>query len=275
MNKLFLGPCEKLMNNIEDKSIDLILCDLPYEISDCEWDVKIPFPVLWKHYNRIKKETTPIVLFANQPFTSGLINSNLNMYHYNWYWIKNYNTGFPFSKIQPMRCVEDICVFYEKAPVYNPIGIYSPDKKRFRKRAADNSVYKDRSLAKDYVQNLSGYPNNLLYFEIDNGGGVKRYHPTQKPVKLLEYLIRTYTNLGDTVLDNTMGSGSTGVAAINTGRHFIGIEKEQHYFDTAVKRTTEAEQLAASSLFDIKDMEEARQDPPLRETIQEDFLNDF
>ena len=123
MNKLFLGPCEDLMNDIPDQSIDLILCDLPYEITDCKWDIKIPFHILWKHYNRIKKLPTPIILFSNQPFTTSLINSNLKQYRYNWYWIKNNDTGFPFAKNQPMRCVEDICVFYERAPTYNPIGL--------------------------------------------------------------------------------------------------------------------------------------------------------
>jgi site-specific DNA-methyltransferase (adenine-specific) len=270
MNRLFLGPCENIMFEIPDNSVDLILCDLPYEITDCEWDIKIDFNVLWKHYNRIKKENTPVVLFSNQPFTSGLINSNLKMYRYNWYWIKNNDTGFPFSKIQPMRCIEDICVFYEKSPVYNPIGLYPVAIKEQRKVSPD-SVYKSKTLTKKYVQQLSGYPNNILYFETD-AIGVNRYHETQKPVKLLEYLIRTYTNLGDTVLDNAMGSGSTGVAATNTGRHFIGIEKKRQHFDNAVKRITEAEELAASGLFNIETLEASLTPPRSGETIQEDFF---
>jgi site-specific DNA-methyltransferase (adenine-specific) len=256
-----LGACEDLMYEIADNSIDLILCDLPYEITDCKWDIKIDFNILWKHYNRIKKLKTPIVLFANQPFTSSLINSNLKQYRYNWYWIKNNDTGFPFSKIQPMRCVEDICVFYDRAPTYNPIGLYPAAINKHRK-PMDDSVYKSKTLAKKYIQRLSGYPNNILYFETDAIGS-NRYHATQKPVRLLEYLIRIYTNYGDTVLDNTMGSGSTGVAAINTGRHFIGIELKKQHFDNAVYRVKEAEKLNSSNLFDIATMNEGYNKAPL------------
>jgi site-specific DNA-methyltransferase (adenine-specific) len=172
-----------------------------------------------------------------------------------------------------MRCVEDICVFYEKAPVYNPIGLRIPDQKKIRKRKAiDDSVYESKTLVKKYVQQLSGYPNNLLYFEVDNAGGTERYHPTQKPVKLLEYLIRTYSNSGDLVLDNTMGSGSTGVASINTGRNFIGIEKNKKYFDNAAKRIAEAERLYTSNLFDIVTLEGSMKAPLAGGTIQEDFF---
>jgi site-specific DNA-methyltransferase (adenine-specific) len=227
---------------------------------------------LWKHYNRIRKLHTPIVLFSNQPFTSGLINSNLKQYRYNWYWIKNNDTGFPFSKIQPMRCVEDICVFYEQAPTYNPIGLYPASIKKHRK-ATEDSVYKSRTLAKKYVQQLSGYPNNILYFETDAVGS-NRYHETQKPVKLLEYLIRTYSNIGDTVLDNTMGSGSTGVAALNTGRNFIGIEKKKEHYDNAVKRIREAELLNSSNLFDNKSLEEGLCPPPPLDTAGGMLFND-
>ncbi len=262
------------MNDISTESIDLILCDLPYELTNCEWDVKIPFSVLWKHYNRIKKLHTPIVLFSNQPFTTGLINSNLKQYRYNWYWIKNYSTGFPFAKVQPMRCVEDICVFYDRAPFYNPPSIRKLNTKHFRQRKiTDDSVYKGETLAKNYAQELSGYPSNLLYFEVDNGGGVERYHPTQKPIRLLEYLIRTYTKIGDVVLDNTMGSGSTGVAVINIGRRFIGIEKEKKYFDIAKMRIEEAERLSASNLFDVETLEGGiNAPPPEGETIQKDLF---
>lgn len=274
MVKLYHGKCENYMNDIPEKSIDLILCDLPYGITNCRWDVKIPFDILWQHYNRIKKINTPIVLFSNQPFTTGLIKSNLKQYRYNWYWIKNYDTGFAFANNQPMRCVEDICVFYESAPLYNPIGIYKREEKRFRKRkVTEDSVYKGETLAKHYAQELSGYPNNLLYFELDNPGGVERFHPTQKPVKILEYLIRTYTNIGGLVLDNTMGSGSTGVAAINTGRSFIGIEKEKKYFDIAEKRIKEAEIINAQNLFDIAVLEGTIEAPPPAEK-QKEFFND-
>jgi len=271
MNKLYLGLCEEIMYEIPDNSIDLILCDLPYAITNCRWDVKIPFDILWKHYNRIKKINTPVILFSNQPFTTGLINSNLKHYRYNWYWIKNNDTGFPFAHNQPMRCVEDICVFYERSPVYNPIGLFPAAIKKHRKATAD-SVYKSATLQKKYVQQLSGYPNNILYFETD-AIGYNRYHETQKPVKLLEYLIRTYSNIGDTILDNTMGSGSTGVAATNTGRHFIGIEKKDHHFKNAEKRIKQAEQLSASSLFDVVTLEGSmKAPPPAGEANQEDIF---
>ena len=270
MNKLYLGPCEELMKQIPDKSIDLILSDLPYNITNCRWDVKIPFSVLWEQWDRIRKINTPVVLFSNQPFTTGLINSNLKLYRYNWYWVKNNDAGFPFAKNQPMRCVEDICVFYERSPVYNPIGLFPSAIKKHRKPTAD-SVYKSATLQKKYVQQLSGYPNNILYFETDAVGS-NRYHETQKPVKLLEYLIRTYSNIGDTVLDNTMGSGSTGVAATNTGRHFIGIEKKEHHFRNAEKRIKGAEKETAAALFDIATIEGGLKAPHAGKNKQDEFL---
>ena len=263
MVKLYHGKCETIMNDIPDKSIDLILCDLPYGITNCRWDVKIPFDILWRQYNRIKKTNTPIILFSNQPFTAALINSNLKQYRYNWYWIKNNDTGFAFANNQPMRCVEDICVFYERAPLYNPIGLFPAAIKKHKKATAD-SVYKSATFQKKYVQKLSGYPNNILYFETDAIGD-NRYHETQKPVKLLEYLIRTYTNLNDIVLDNTMGSGSTGVAAVNTGRSFIGIEKKEHHFLNAEKRIKAAEKQAAQNLFDVETIEGIMKAPPHQE----------
>lgn len=242
MNRLMMGPCETLMNEIADNSIDLILCDLPYQITDCRWDTKIDFKVLWQQYNRIRKKNAAILLFGNQPFTTDLIASNKKLFRYCWYWIKNSDTGFAFAKSQPMRCVEDIAVFYERAPTYNPIGLRAAAIKKHRK-AIDDSVYKSKTLAKKYVQKLTGYPNNLL----------------------LEYLIRTYSNYGDTVLDNTMGSGSTGVAAINTGRRFIGIEVNKHHFKNAVQRIKEAEKSKKSNLFDIESIEEGiAKSPPVR-----------
>jgi site-specific DNA-methyltransferase (adenine-specific) len=162
-----------------------------------------------------------------------------------------------------MRCVEDIAVFYERAPTYNPIGLRAAAIKKHRK-AIDSSIYKSKTLAKKYVQKLTGYPNNLLYFDAE-ANGPSRLHETQKPVNLLEYLIRTYSNYGDTVLDNTMGVGSTGVASINTGRRFIGIEVEKKHFENAVKRIKEAERLKKSNLFDVETIEEGiAKSPPVR-----------
>jgi site-specific DNA-methyltransferase (adenine-specific) len=268
-----LGPCETLMNEIADNSVDLILCDLPYQITDCRWDSKIDFIILWQQYNRIRKKNTAIVLFGNQPFTTDLIASNKKLFRYCWYWIKNSDTGFAFAKGQSMRCVEDVAVFYEKAPTYNPIGLRAAAIKKHRK-TIDGSVYKSKTLAKEYIQKLTGYPNNLLFFNAEPNGP-SRFHATQKPVNILEYLIRTYTNYGDTILDNTMGSGSTGVAAINTGRRFIGIEKNRDFFEYAVKRIKEAERLNKNNLFDIETIEgNIVKSPPITKYNLGNFINE-
>jgi site-specific DNA-methyltransferase (adenine-specific) len=244
------------MNEIPANSIDLILCDLPYQVSDCHWDSKIPFKTLWKNYNRIKKLHTPIVLFSIQPFTTALIHSNLKQYRYCWYWLKSYVSGFCYARYQPMRRVEDVCVFYDRLPVFNQPLVKCEDNKVITRRQNTDSVFRaDRQLNKRYKQELTGYLDNVLYYEGDNMGGVERYHPTQKPVKLLEFLIRVYTKIGATVLDNTMGSGSTGVACVNTSRNFIGIEKETKYFNTKKKRIQEAERLFSTNLFDIETLE--------------------
>jgi len=263
MVKLYHGKCETLMNDIPENSIDLILCDLPYGFTHCEWDVKIPFDILWRQYNRVKKINTLIVLFSNQPFTTELINSNKKQFRYNWYWIKNVPTGFCFAKVQPMRRVEDICVFYERAPIFNQP--YKREYSRKRLRKDTGGVYKSKTLNNKYFQETSGYLDNVLDFDCDMAGGQGKYHPTQKPVNILEFLIRVYTKLGDIVLDNTMGSGSTGVAAVNTGRGFIGIEKEKNYFDIAEKRIKEAQALNASNLFEIASMEGGAEAPPRQE----------
>lgn len=240
---LYLGDCLEKMKNIEDGSVDLILCDLPYGTTDCKWDNIIPFDLLWEQYNRVIKENGAIVLFSAQPFTTKLINSNIKNYRYSWYWIKNNSTGFTFAKYQPMRKVEDINVFYKKAPLYNPQGLVKLDKpkKRKRKQSKDtkDSIYKEGSLSKEYTVKYTNYPNNLLFFNKEP----KSLHPTQKPVDLLEYLIKTYTNENDIVLDNCMGSGSTGVACANTNRRFIGIELTEYYYNIASNRIYKAYQL--------------------------------
>lgn len=231
--QLFNQECLEGMKSIKDNSIDLILCDLPYGVTDCKWDSVIPFPQLWEQYNRVIKENGAIVLFSIQPFTTLLIHSNKKNFRYCWYWVKNQSTGFTFARYQPMRQIEDICVFYKKMPTYNPQGlkeIVNPQKRKKRKPKADN-VYKDSTLLKEYTPRFTNYPKHLLYFNTERG-----LHPTQKPVPLLEYLIKTYTNEGETVLDNCMGSGSTAIACINTGRHFIGYEMEKGYFETAKQR---------------------------------------
>lgn len=231
--KLLQGDCMELLPKIPDKSVDLILCDLPYGITDCKWDSIIPFTQLWEQYWRVAKERTPVVLFAAQPFTTALINSNRHNFRYCWYWKKNNKTGIQFARVQPLRCIEDIAVFYKKAPTYNAQGLIELKKPIYHKpRKAAGYQYKGSGS----VQKYTGYPTNLLEFNNVAIGSRKRLHPTQKPVELLEYLIKTYTHAGDAVLDNCMGSGSTGVACVRTGRRFIGMEKDPQYFQIARER---------------------------------------
>lgn len=312
---LYNGDCLEIMQELPAKSIDMILCDLPYGTTACKWDQPLPFPLLWEQYNRVIKNNGNIVLFAAQPFTTKLIQSNFTNFRYCWYWQKNNKTGFAFSKYQPMRCIEDICVFsadkgnegeyielrkylfdelkksglkrgsvdkllnnsmsshyftngkqfalpnerdYKKlqstgyfqrpyedikrefeaqkksaAPKYNPQGLKEFNKVVNRK-GGKGSVYGIQK--KPTLQKYTNYPVHLLQFDNEAAGNKNRLHPTQKPVALLEYLIKTYTNEGEIVLDNCAGSGSTGVAALNTGRQFIGIEKDEHYFNIAQER---------------------------------------
>ncbi len=237
---LRMGDCLELMRDIHDKSIDMILCDLPYGTTACKWDTVIPFEPLWEQYNRISKTNTPIVLFSAQPFTTKLIHSNLKYFRYCWYWIKPQVSGFALAKNQPLRVVEDICIFYKRKPCYNPQGlkeIKAPKTKTRRSKQTDRIWSK--TLEKEYVSKHTNYPRQTLYYSRD---AKNRLHPTQKPVVLLEYLIKTYTNEGENVLDNCMGSGSTGVACVNTGRKFIGIELDENYFNIAKKRIHEAEE---------------------------------
>ncbi|EQF59241.1 DNA methylase family protein [Clostridioides difficile CD200] len=226
--KLYNGNCLEIMDLIEDKSIDLILCDLPYGTTNCKWDTIIPFKSIWNQYNRIIKDGGAIVLFSAQPFTTSLINSNIKNYKYSWYWIKNKSTGFAFSKSQPLRKVEDINVFYKKAPLYNPQNLEKLDKPITCKKKNKNKdgIYRHHTLSKEYVQEYTNYPNNTLYFNKETNC----IHPTQKPVDLLEYLIKTYTNENELVLDNCFGSGSVGIACANINRKFVGIELDSDYF---------------------------------------------
>lgn len=237
--KLRKGDCLELMKEIEGDTIDMILADLPYGTTACKWDSIINLDALWKEYNRILKPGGVIVLFSAQPFTTKLINSNIKDYKYSWYWVKNNVTGFSFAKYQPMRKVEDINVFYKKHPPYNPQGLVKLDapKTIIRKKPTRETIYDGKDvLCKEYLQKYTNYPNNILKFNKES----KCLHPTQKPVQLLEYLIKTYTDEGMLVLDNCMGSGSTGVACGNLNRRFLGIELEEKYFEISKKRITQA-----------------------------------
>ena len=330
-SQLKQGDCLELMKEIPDGSIDMILCDLPYGITECKWDSVIPLDLLWKQYKRIIKPKGNIALFSNQPFTTELISSNLSQYRYTWYWKKNNVTGSIFAKVQPMRCIEEINIFskgarqdntgefpktrsylqeerrktglslvqlkellnshmtshyftngsqfllptesaYKKLQTtgffkmpyneiqelykceksekseksepytYNPQGLISL-KKPIINRAESRRTTQIYHLSKnknDSIQGFTNYPKNLIEFDNEAMDSRKRFHPTQKPVALLEYLIKTYSNEGETVLDNCMGSGSTGVAAVNTGRNFIGFELDEKYFEIAKQRIDDA-----------------------------------
>ena len=231
MIQLIKGDCLIEMQNIPDKSIDAIICDLPYGTTACKWDTVIPFEPLWAQYKRIIKDNGAIVLFGSQPFTSALVMSNPKWFKYEWTWNKNKATGHLLAKKQPLRLKEDICVFYKKQPTYNPqMEKGEPYKSRDRKNNKDG-VY--GSVGEFRNDNLGfRYPKSIITFPFVQFP----LHPTQKPEALLEYLIKTYTNEGDTVLDNTMGSGTTGVAAKNLNRSFIGIEMDDKYFDIAKHR---------------------------------------
>ena len=235
--KLLHGDCLQLMKDIPDASVALVLCDLPYGTTNCSWDSVLPFETLWAEYNRLLRLDGAAVLFSAQPFTTQLIQSNRRAFRYCWYWMKNQPTGFTFAKYQPMRKVEDICVFYRKHGTYNPQGLeIIKEPKRMKKNLPQGDrVYKMHTLLKEYTPRFKNYPKNVLEYHTERG-----YHPTQKPVPLLEYLVRTYTNEGDTILDNCMGSGSTGVAVKRVGgRHFIGMEQNKVYFDIAQRRIEE------------------------------------
>lgn len=234
--ELHNGDCLDVLKELPDNSVDAIICDPPYGFTDCKWDSIIPFDDLWKEYRRIIKPKGNCVLFGNQPFTTAMINSNRAEYSHMWYWQKNAPTGHLNAKKQPLRVIEDVVVFIlDRKPgansVYNPQGL--SDCKIVQVEKDDAAVYGCVS-PKTYTQTKTGYPKNLLKFAKPSTS--ERVHPTQKPVELLEYLVKTYTNEGDVVLDNCMGSGSTGVACINTGRRFIGIELDKKYFEIAKQR---------------------------------------
>lgn len=224
MIKLMNGDCLEIMNGIPDKSIDLILCDLPYGTTRNRWDVIIDLRLLWREYRRISRGA--VVLTCAQPFTSALITSNLKEFKYCWIWKKSKPTGHLNAKKQPLRNTEDIAVFYANQPTYNPQGTRQTDVMVSR---TNRGNYNECS--KTTRQTVTGYPTTILEFATETG-----VHPTQKPVALMEYLIKTYTNEGDTVLDNCMGSGTTGVACVNTRRSFIGIELDSYYFEVSQQR---------------------------------------
>ncbi len=234
----YQGDCLVEMDKIADKSIDMILCDLPYGTTACKWDAVIPFEPLWEHYERLIKPTGAIVLTASQPFTTYLIMSNIKRFRYELIWEKDRATGYLNSNKIPLKSHENILIFYKKLPTYNPQKTVG-ETSRKRTRNIPNTDTLGKTGVKERIvihQDKTRFPISVIKVNIDNIN--KAFHPTQKPIELMEYLIKTYTNEGDTVLDNCMGSGSTGCAAKKTGRHFIGIEKDEKYFKLAVERVS-------------------------------------
>jgi len=265
--QLLQGDCLQLMSQIPRQSVDLILCDLPYGTTDrtgsskggnrlFAWDNIIPLEPLWSHYTRILKPKGAVVLTADQPFTSQLIMSNLDWFRYEWVWVKSKVTGFLLANSRPMKATEDILIFSpafasgsarkaDNHMTFNPQGLIEKRvKKRNNAARLGNFLHQPEHMGagnkllhdSEYEQKYTNYPNEILEIPVEP----KNMHPTQKPVALMEYLIRTYSNEGETVLDNCMGSGTTGVACLNTNREFIGIENDPDYFQMASDRLSSA-----------------------------------
>ena len=230
--ELKLGECLDKLTEIPDSSVNMVMADLPYGTTACKWDSVIPLVPLWKELERVTNENAAMVFTAAQPFTTALAASNLSDFRYEWIWEKPQGTNPMNAKVMPLKSHENILVFYKKKPVYNPQMWYSTPYTGF---SSDESkigeVYGSaKSKHRDNPEG-SRYPKTILKFKQEKG-----YHPTQKPVSLMEYLIKTYTNEGDTVLDPTMGSGTTGVACVNTNRNFVGIERDEKYYEMSKSR---------------------------------------
>jgi DNA modification methylase len=239
--QLLHGDCLELMKGIPDESVDMILCDLPYgTTSRNEWDKKIPLAPLWEQYERIIKGNGAIVLFSQMPFGAELIQSNRRLFRYEWIWKKHKPLGFLNAHKMPLRLHENILVFYKALPTYNPQKWMSKPYYNKNRDNRDTPIYGGFKTVDTKSETGERLPVDVIQFV--NSNNYKQYHAAQKPIPLLEYLIKTYTNEGDIVLDNCMGSGSTGVACIQTGRDFIGIELDDNYFEIAQKRIYEAQE---------------------------------
>lgn len=255
---LYHGDCLELMKNIPDNSIDLVLCDLPYQTTSCRWDKQIPFEPLWAQWHRVTKPASSIVLFGSEPFSSYIRLSNIDEYKYDWIWKKESGTGGLQSKNMPLKDYENICVFskgnighvglVKNRMTYYPQGLEKCDKIQRHGSWGTEGTMERKSQSKEVRVFQEHYPRMVLEFKRDSKS---KLHPTQKPVALLEYLIKTYTAPGNTVLDNCMGSGSTGVACIHTSRSFIGIELDAEYFNAAKKRIEEAETCGVQTQMDL------------------------
>ena len=246
LNKIYKGDCLELMpKHIEDKSIDLILCDLPYGTTNCKWDSIINLDKLWRNYERIIKDNGAILLFAQTPFDKVLGASNLNLLRHEWIWEKTQATGHLNAKKMPMKAHENILVFYKKLPTYNPQKTKGHERKvskgyqreicikRRKEKWGDDYIYGEETTAPDY-DSTERYPRSVITFPSDKQKS--KLHPTQKPLALIEYMIKTYTDEGDIVLDNTCGSGTTGLGAKNLNRNYIMMEKDPNHYKTACER---------------------------------------
>ena len=247
MINLMLGDCLERMKEIPDGSVDMVMTDPPYGTTACKWDSVITLEPMWEQLKRVIKPSGAIVMTASQPFTTTLIASNIKMFRYCWVWDKSRATNFMSAKCMPLLKTEDVCVFSHATAnamsklkmKYNPQGVKPVDWDKVNGSNVGGEVAKERGaiFKGNYKQTLTGYPKNIIDLPNDNN----RLHPTQKPVALMEYMIKTYTNEGETVLDFTMGSGTTGVACVNLGRSFIGIEMDENYFNIASNRIKEAQ----------------------------------
>ena len=251
MYQLFNEDCLEGMKRIDAGSVDAIITDLPYGITSCPFDVRIPFEPMWEQFKRVTKRNAAIVLFSQMPFGAELIMSNRKMFRYEIIWEKSLAVGFLNAKKMPLRCHENILVFYQQLPTYNP---------QFRKGkpyVADvntTTINYGKSNRPVTISDGRRYPRDVVkFYQVGNFNHTDNYHAQQKPTDLLEYLIKTYTNEGELVLDATMGSGSTGVAAVNTGRRFIGFETEQNFYDIARQRLAKAAAQREQSLFKLGD----------------------
>lgn len=241
---LYHGDCLEVMKVFIEKGrkVDAIITDLPYGLTSCKFDTALPFEPMWECFKKLIKDNRAIVLFGQEPFSSKLRCSNLDMFKYDWYWNKKHNSGYVNAKLKPMSCMEVISVFSsgktsngnKNNMLYNPQGLipYNKVTRRGNKQNKDNSFWRPSNQENVNFQEWTNYPRNYLEFNYQT----KAVHPNQKPVDLMEYLVKTYTNENEIVLDATMGSGTTGVACMNTGRKFIGIEKEEKYFNIAKER---------------------------------------
>ena len=258
IDKIYLGDCLELMKEIPDESIDCIICDLPYGTTRNQWDSVIPLDQLWTEYRRITKPNAAIVLFSQQPFTSMLVMSNPKMFKYEWIWEKDSGTGHLNSKFAPMKIHENICVFSKSAACYvkdkNKSMVYNPQYRSGKPYKGNGGLLGNGNYDTKWQRVVDTCNDGEHYFPIDIikfNRDKEKLHPTQKPVDLLMYLVRTYSNEGDTILDNCGGSGTTAIAAIKEKRHFIGMELNKEYYDIACERIKKEREEIENSLFNM------------------------